>query len=234
MGLAPFAAGFTSFIPALEFLVAPDEGGTVRFSLTQLLLWAVVTCGLGIVAGTPFRELFIFRQRLLYPSATATGTLIGVLFKDEEAKTRAKLIKGRVSRSRLRRVSPGGMSFAGYWASELANACSKPPTVRGFSSSSMSDWRWWEWTQGRGPLDLVGRISILWGLTRPNPDKLMYLLYMYSHIGDARLSCYTSCPHYGGCPFLALPPLKTSSRHSTFLRLILAMASSLAPVSVLI
>lgn len=56
----------------------------------QLLLWSVAICGLGIMIAAPFRRLFILRNRLRYPSATATGTLIGVLFKDEDIVTRGE------------------------------------------------------------------------------------------------------------------------------------------------
>lgn len=38
----------------------------------------------------PFRQLFIFRECLRYPSATATGTLIGVLFGSEKIVARAQ------------------------------------------------------------------------------------------------------------------------------------------------
>lgn len=91
IGLAPFTSGFTSFIPALEFLATKEENGPTRFSFSQLLLWSIATCGLGIVAGAPFRNLFILHERLRYPSATATGTLIGVLFKKEDIVSRARL-----------------------------------------------------------------------------------------------------------------------------------------------
>ncbi|EFX00469.1 oligopeptide transporter [Grosmannia clavigera kw1407] len=90
LGLAPFTTGFTSFIPALEFLTTPDEHGpATRFSTGQLLLWSTAMCGLGIVSGAPFRNLFIKRERLRYPSATATATLIGVLFRREDIVARA-------------------------------------------------------------------------------------------------------------------------------------------------
>lgn len=80
VGLAPFTSGFTGLIPALEFLTTPAENGPKRFSVLQLLMWSLATCFLGTVASAPFRRWFILRQRLRYPSATATGTLIGVLF----------------------------------------------------------------------------------------------------------------------------------------------------------
>ena len=89
LGLAPFTSGFTSFLPALQYLITPEEGGPVVFSAGKLILWSITTCGLGIVAAAPFRRLFILRERLLYPSATATGTLIGILFGDETIVSRA-------------------------------------------------------------------------------------------------------------------------------------------------
>ena len=90
LGLAPFTSGFTGAIPALEFLTTPLENGPKRFSTTQLILWSMATCALGTVVAVPFRRLFILRERLRYPSATATGTLIGVLFGKEKIVARAQ------------------------------------------------------------------------------------------------------------------------------------------------
>lgn len=89
-GLAPFASGFTSFIPALDSLTTKEDGGPIRFGLPQLLLWSVATCGPGIVVAAPFRTLFILRERLCFPSATATGTFIGTLFKRPSIVARAE------------------------------------------------------------------------------------------------------------------------------------------------
>lgn len=81
LGLAPFTSGFTSVIPALEFLAVPAESGLDKqFSVPQLLLWSLATCFLGTVVAAPLRQVFILRERLRFPSATATGTLIGVLY----------------------------------------------------------------------------------------------------------------------------------------------------------
>lgn len=107
VGLAPFTSGCTSFIPALEFLATPKENGPTTFSFAQLLLWSIATCGLGIVAGAPFRNLFILRERLRFPSATATGTLVGVLFQKEEIIARAKLSKAHLSPPKPCEAGPG-------------------------------------------------------------------------------------------------------------------------------
>ncbi|KAH7131266.1 OPT oligopeptide transporter protein-domain-containing protein [Dactylonectria macrodidyma] len=74
LGLALFTPGFTSFLPALESTAAEEDGPPVRFRLPQLLLWSLATCDLGIVAAAPFRGLFIHREPLRFPLATATGT----------------------------------------------------------------------------------------------------------------------------------------------------------------
>lgn len=44
---------------------------------------------LGIVVAAPFRRVFIHRERLRFPSATATGTLIGALFRRADIIARA-------------------------------------------------------------------------------------------------------------------------------------------------
>lgn len=83
LGLAPFTSGFTAFIPAFEFLTNTREGGPVTLGIGKLILWSLATCALGVVVAAPFRRLFILRERLRFPSATATGTLIGLLFGEE-------------------------------------------------------------------------------------------------------------------------------------------------------
>lgn len=105
VGLAPFTSGFTGLIPALEFLITPAENGPKRFSVLQLLMWSLATCFLGTVAAAPFRRWFILRQRLRYPSATATGTLIGVLFGKKSIAARAAQPKQIASG--LQRVEAG-------------------------------------------------------------------------------------------------------------------------------
>ncbi|KID60289.1 uncharacterized protein G6M90_00g080120 [Metarhizium brunneum] len=101
LGLAPFTLGLTSFIPALEFLTKPEENGPFKFTNGQLLLWAMATCGLGIIAAVPFRRLLILRESLPYPSATATGALIGILFKRPDIIARAKQTQMRPRASRV-------------------------------------------------------------------------------------------------------------------------------------
>lgn len=90
LGLAPSTSGFTSFPPALEFPTGDEDGPSVRFSLPQLLLWSLTIYSLRIVAAAPFRRLFIHREPLRFPSATATGTLISILFGRPPAVTRAE------------------------------------------------------------------------------------------------------------------------------------------------
>lgn len=105
LGLTPFTSGCTGLIPALEFLITPAENGPNRFSVPQLLLWSLATCCLGTVAAAPFRPWFILREGLRYPSATATGTLIGVLFGKKSIVARASQPNQNISG--LQRVEAG-------------------------------------------------------------------------------------------------------------------------------
>ena len=99
IGLAPFTSGYTGIIPALEFLVTPAENGPKSFSVARLLVWSIAICFLGTVVAAPFRPMFILRERLRYPSATATGTLIGMLFGKETIVARAQQPKILIARS---------------------------------------------------------------------------------------------------------------------------------------
>lgn len=93
LGSMPFTSGYTGLIPALEFLSTPSENGPVKFTVFQLLVWSLGICFLGTVVAAPLRWFFILREKLRFPSATATGVLIGVLHKDEDIAKRAKDIE---------------------------------------------------------------------------------------------------------------------------------------------
>lgn len=93
LGAMPFTSGYTGVIPALEFLVTPDENGPVRFTVWQLLVWSLGICLLGTVVAAPLRWLFIIREKLRFPSGTATAVLIGILHDDEKITARAKEVE---------------------------------------------------------------------------------------------------------------------------------------------
>jgi uncharacterized oligopeptide transporter (OPT) family protein len=71
----PLAAGFVGIIPAFQQLTPeenPPDGG---FALTswQLLAWGLALAFFGVFFAVPLREQVIVRERLPFPSGTATA-----------------------------------------------------------------------------------------------------------------------------------------------------------------
>ncbi len=58
-------------------------------------MWSVAIGFLGTVVAAPFRRHFILSERLRYPSATASGTLIGILFGKDRIV--ARTLQPRIS-----------------------------------------------------------------------------------------------------------------------------------------
>ncbi|KAL3230089.1 hypothetical protein RNJ44_01452 [Nakaseomyces bracarensis] len=84
IGTGPLALGFVGVIPAIEkFLTFEESGGTRAqgepFSLAQLLLWSGALTYFGIFFAVPLRKQVIVREKLPFPSGSATATLIAVL-----------------------------------------------------------------------------------------------------------------------------------------------------------
>lgn len=84
VGTGPLAYGFVGVIPAIEnFLTAEESGYTrelgQRFSFQQLLLWSLALAFFGIFFAVPLRKQVIVREKLPFPSGSATATLIAVL-----------------------------------------------------------------------------------------------------------------------------------------------------------
>lgn len=78
-GCMPVTAGFIGMIPALEYLIGPDDNGPVRQSFGNLILWSMGLCFFGIIFASLFRERLIEREKLPWPGARATAYLIKTL-----------------------------------------------------------------------------------------------------------------------------------------------------------
>lgn len=123
VGTMPLGCGFVGVIPALEFLLKPEEKpesalmdvdivaaiqaaqetGGLRLPLGKLVLWALGLCFFGVMFAVPLRKEVIIREKLRFPSGTATALMIGVLHGGEktgaegEAENAARRRKGRRS-----------------------------------------------------------------------------------------------------------------------------------------
>ncbi|KUJ23027.1 oligopeptide transporter-like protein [Mollisia scopiformis] len=79
MGTMPLGCGFVGVMPALNYMLKPEEGGPLFLSLWKLVLWALGLCFFGVVFAVPLRKQVIIREKLKFPSGTATALMIGVL-----------------------------------------------------------------------------------------------------------------------------------------------------------
>ncbi|KAI6844757.1 oligopeptide transporter-like protein [Hortaea werneckii] len=65
-------------------LAVAEENGGLRLPLGKLILWALGLCFFGVVFAVPLRKEVIVREKLRFPSGTATALMIGVLHGGEK------------------------------------------------------------------------------------------------------------------------------------------------------
>ncbi|GME93276.1 unnamed protein product [Ambrosiozyma monospora] len=78
----PLAYGFVGIIPAIEKMMTDEEsgyeGGIDLKPLWKLVLWALGLAFFGVFFAVPLRKQFIIKEKLPFPSGSATATLISV------------------------------------------------------------------------------------------------------------------------------------------------------------
>ncbi|KJZ72050.1 hypothetical protein HIM_08611 [Hirsutella minnesotensis 3608] len=79
MAIMPLGCGFVGVIPAMNYLLRPDELGPLLLSVSQLIIWSLGLCYFGVVFAVPLRRQVIIRERLKFPSGFSTAVLISVL-----------------------------------------------------------------------------------------------------------------------------------------------------------
>ncbi|GJJ75739.1 hypothetical protein EMPS_08097 [Entomortierella parvispora] len=85
-GTMPLAAGFVGIIPALQMLDIKDNpansfhaGGPLFLSAGQMILWSLAIAFFGVFIAVPLRTQVVIKEKLPFPSGTATAQMIGVL-----------------------------------------------------------------------------------------------------------------------------------------------------------
>ncbi|KAF8984201.1 hypothetical protein BGZ46_008611 [Entomortierella lignicola] len=85
-GTMPLAAGFVGIIPALQMMTLEDNpatatspGGPIFLSAGQMILWSLAVAFFGVFIAVPLRKQVVIREKLPFPSGTATAQMIGVL-----------------------------------------------------------------------------------------------------------------------------------------------------------
>ena len=90
LGTMPLGCGFVGVMPALNYLLQPDENGPLVLSTGKLIVWSLGICFFGVVFAVPLRKEVIIRERLKFPSGTATALMIGVLHGNTDEERRKK------------------------------------------------------------------------------------------------------------------------------------------------
>jgi len=79
VGTMPLGCGFVGVMPALNYLLRKDENGPLVLGTGKLVIWALGICFFGVAFAVPLRREVIIREKLKFPSGTATALVIGVL-----------------------------------------------------------------------------------------------------------------------------------------------------------
>lgn len=86
VGTGPLAYGLIGIIPAIEKFMTADETGIgrqIRFTTLELMIWSLGLALFGVFFAVPLRKQVIVKEKLPFPSGSATATLISVLHGTE-------------------------------------------------------------------------------------------------------------------------------------------------------
>jgi OPT family oligopeptide transporter len=86
VGTMPLGCGFVGVMPALNYLLKKEENGPLDLGTGKLIIWSLGICLFGVVFAVPLRKEVIIRERLKFPSGTATALMIGVLHGGQSEK----------------------------------------------------------------------------------------------------------------------------------------------------
>ena len=90
LGTMPLGCGFVGVMPALNFLLKSEENGPLVLSTWKLIVWSLGICFFGVVFAVPLRKQVIIREKLKFPSGTATALMIGVVHGNTDEKGNLK------------------------------------------------------------------------------------------------------------------------------------------------
>ncbi|KAL2116980.1 hypothetical protein VTJ04DRAFT_9148 [Mycothermus thermophilus] len=91
MAIMPLGCGFVGVLPAMNYLLRPEEMGPVKLNGRQLVVWSLGLCYFGVVFAVPLRRQVLIRERLRFPTGFSTAVLIGVL----HGRGKEDVVKGK-------------------------------------------------------------------------------------------------------------------------------------------
>ncbi|THD00489.1 hypothetical protein EYZ11_000053 [Aspergillus tanneri] len=101
VGTMPLGCGFVGVIPALEFLLrdgkdgpsgdgGTGEGGPLKLNFWKLAIWSLGVCLFGVVFAVPLRKEVIVREKLKFPSGTASALMLRVLHRSGQSDEKTR------------------------------------------------------------------------------------------------------------------------------------------------
>lgn len=151
-GTMPLGCGFVGVMPALEYMLKPEENGPLVLGTWKLIVWSVGICFFGVFFAVPLRREVIIREKLKFPSGTATALMIDVLHgnTDNAGLARRKSAMGTVRRRSQGLLRPGSTSGVLFEGMEDTGADERPsmtspehvePNEQGLGLDRKSDWK---------------------------------------------------------------------------------------------
>ncbi|KAJ1654374.1 OPT super [Dispira simplex] len=138
----PLAGGFVGIVPALGMLTKSDHpGGPVVLNFGQLLLWGMGLAFFGVFFAIPLRRQTIIKEKLKFPSGTATAQMISVLHQRKDPTLEVEEMEERVRQERRRLLRPTAQSFNDEVVSSSRNSFDQRSTgtFTGHSTSTPVD-----------------------------------------------------------------------------------------------
>lgn len=94
VGTMPLGCGFVGVMPALNYLLLPEENGPLNLPIWKVIVWALGIGFFGVVFAVPLRREMIIREKLKFPTGTATALVIGVLHGNPDGAGFTKVESG--------------------------------------------------------------------------------------------------------------------------------------------
>lgn len=91
-----FLAGLVGVIPALGMMTPKQNppNGPIKFSVLGLILWSLALAFIGVFCAVPLRIQTIIKEKLRFPSGTATANVIRTLHQVPENETITETFRG--------------------------------------------------------------------------------------------------------------------------------------------
>ncbi|KAI8388029.1 OPT oligopeptide transporter protein-domain-containing protein [Radiomyces spectabilis] len=117
-GTMPLAAGFVGVLPALELMNKNDnESGPIILTAKQLVLWSLGVAFFGVFFAVPLRKQTIVREKLRFPSGTATAQMISLLHQIPDPSVKQGRRRRRIQSPEQTEHQPLLHSFPSYHSS---------------------------------------------------------------------------------------------------------------------